>query len=84
MITVTNTEFRNNMKELLDQVVANKEGLILKRGAGKGVVIISLEEYNSIMETMHLLGSKSNAKRLFETIDQLSKGKISTKTLIKD
>ncbi|WP_373522956.1 type II toxin-antitoxin system Phd/YefM family antitoxin [Aquiflexum sp.] len=84
MIASNYTEFRNNMKELLDQVEENQETLILKRGSGKGAVIISLEEYNSIMETMHLLGSKSNAKRLFESIEQLNNDNISTKTLIVD
>lgn len=84
MIASNYTEFRNNMKELLDQVEENQETLILKRGSGKGAVIISLEEYNSIMETMHLLSSQSNAKRLFESIDQLNKGKYLKKDLIED
>lgn len=84
MIAANYTEFRNNMKELLDQVEENQETLILKRGSGKGAVIISLEEYNSIIETMHLLSSKSNAKRLFESIDQLNTGKYSKKDLIED
>ena len=84
MIVANYTEFRNNMKELLDQVEGNQETLILKRGSGKGAVFISLEEYNSIMETMHLLSSNANTKRLFESIDQLNKGKHSKKDLIED
>jgi antitoxin YefM len=36
--------------------------------------MISLEEYNSIMETMHLLSSKSNADRLYESIQQMNSG----------
>ena len=44
--------------------------------------MISLNEYNSIIETMHLLGSKKNADRLFESIDQMKKGKIVRKSLI--
>ncbi len=42
--------------------------LLLKRKSGKGAVMISLEEYNSIMETLHLLSSKKNADRLYESI----------------
>jgi antitoxin YefM len=84
MIAANYSEFRNNMKEFLDQVEDNQETLILKRGTGKGAVIISLDEYNSLMETMHLLSSKANAKRLFESIEQLNEGKASKKELLKD
>jgi antitoxin YefM len=52
----------------------DKETLIIKRKSGKGAVIISLEEYNSIMETLHLLSSKNNAKRLFDSMDQMKSG----------
>ena len=50
------------------------ETLIIKRKSGKGAVLISLEEYKSIMETLHLLSSKKNAMRLFDSIDQMKKG----------
>jgi antitoxin YefM len=65
------TEFRKGLKDYLDCVEENNETLIIKRGTGKGAVLISLEEYNSIMETLHLLSSKKNAERLFESIDQM-------------
>ncbi len=68
------TEFRNGLKSYLDCVEENNETLIIKRGSGKGAVLISLEEYNSIMETLHLLSSKKNAERLFESIDQMGGG----------
>jgi len=41
-------------QEILDNVEFNKETLIIKRGKGPGTVIISLDEYNSLMETVHL------------------------------
>jgi antitoxin YefM len=84
MIAANYSEFRNNMKEFLDQVEDNQETLILKRGKGKGAVIISLDEYNSLMETMHLLSSKANAKRLYESIKQLNEGNASKKELLED
>jgi antitoxin YefM len=55
MIAANFTEFRTNLKSFLDNVEENNETLIIKRGSGKGTVLISLEEYNSIIETMHLL-----------------------------
>ncbi|WP_143959553.1 type II toxin-antitoxin system Phd/YefM family antitoxin [Litoribacter populi] len=84
MIAANYSEFRSNMKDYLDRVEEDKETLILKRGTGKGAVIISLEEYNSIMETLHLLSSQANAKRLFESIEQMKTGKSFEKKLIDD
>ena len=60
----------------------NNETLIIKRNSGKGTVLISLTEYNSLMETVHLLGSKKNAARLLESIDQMNSGKVVRKKLI--
>lgn len=82
MIAANYTEFRTGLKDFLDKVEENNETLIIKRGIGKGAVLISLNEYNSIIETMHLLGSKKNAERLFESIEQMKKGKVVKKGLI--
>jgi len=82
MIAANYTEFRTRLKKFLDHVEENNETLIIKRGAGKGTVLISLDEYNSIMETLHLLNSKANADRLYESIDQMKKGKVVRKRLI--
>jgi len=84
MIVANYTEFRNELKNYLDNVEFNNETLIIKRGSGKGTVLISLDEYNSIMETLHLLSSKKNAKRLFESIDQMKTGKKGQHKLIEE
>ena len=78
------TEFRTNLKGFLDDVENNNETLIIKRGTGHGTVLISLNEYNSIIETMHLLSSKANSDRLFESIEQMKSGKSFYKELIED
>jgi antitoxin YefM len=75
MIAANYTEFRKELKEYLDTVEENHETVIIKRGSGKGAVMISLEEYNSIMETLHLLSSKKNALRLYESMEQMRSGK---------
>jgi antitoxin YefM len=82
MIAANYSEFRNELKYYLDNVEFNNETLIIKRGSGKGTVLISLDEYNSIMETLHLLSSKKNAKRLFESIEQMKTGKRAQHKLI--
>jgi len=75
MIAANFSEFRNGLKSYLDSVEDDNETLIIKRKSGKGTVLISLDEYNSIMETMHLLSSKKNADRLYESIEQMKSGK---------
>jgi antitoxin YefM len=84
MIAANYTEFRTGLKNYLDNVEFNNETLIIKRGSGKGTVLLSLDEYNSIMETLHLLSSKKNAKRLFESIDQIKTGKRVQHNLIEE
>jgi len=84
MIAANYTEFRTGLKNYLDNVENNNETLIIKRGSGKGTVLISLDEYNSIMETLHLLSSKKNAKRLFESIKQMKTGKKAKHSLIEE
>jgi len=75
MIAANFTEFRTGLKRFLDNVENNHETLVIKRKSGKGTVVISLDEYNSIMETVHLLSTKANADRLYESIQQMKDGK---------
>ena len=75
MIAANYSEFRTGLKKYLDSVEDDNETLIIKRKSGKGTVMISLEEYNSIMETLHLLSSRKNADRLYESIQQMKSGK---------
>ena len=78
------SEFRGDLKKFLDNVEFNKETLIIKRGKGNGTVLLSLDEYNSLMETVHLLYTKANADHLYESIEQMKKGDIIANGLIED
>jgi antitoxin YefM len=84
MLAANYSEFRGDLKKYLDCVEKDNETLIIKRSKGKGTVMISLDEYNSIMETMHLLSSKANADRLHESMKQLKEGKGFQKELIEE
>lgn len=84
MLTANFSEFRIGLKKFLDDVENNNETLIIKRGTGKGAVMLSLNEYNSMMETFHILSSKTNADRLYESIKQMKEGKVVKNSLIED
>jgi antitoxin YefM len=75
MITTTISDFRKDIKRYLDSVTKNFETLIINRGKDNGVVIMSLDEYNSLTATQHELSSRSNERRLDSAIEKLKKGK---------
>ena len=74
MKTVNYSELRNKLKSNLDMVCEDHETLIVHRPGGKSVVMMSLEEYNSQMETEFLLTSSKNREHLEESIGQLKNG----------
>ena len=82
MLTTTISDFRKDIKRYLDRVTENFETLIINRGKDSGVVIISLEEYNSLNATQHELSSKMNETRLDSAIGKLKKGSSFQKELI--
>ena len=84
MLTTTLSDFRNNIKKYLDSVTDNFETLIINRGKDSGVVIISLDEYNSLTTTQHELSSKINESRLDSAISKLKSGSSFEKDLIEE
>jgi len=74
MITTTISDFRKDIKRYLDSVTKNFETLIINRGKDNGVVIMSLDEYNSLTATQHELSSKLNERRLDSAIEKLKTG----------
>lgn len=75
MLVANYSEFRTQLKHFLDKFENDRDTLIIKRSGGKGAVLISLEDYNSLMETMYLLSNKANADHLRESIQQYKEGK---------
>ncbi len=82
MLTTTISSFRKDIKKYLDRVTENFETLIINRGKDNGVVIMSLDEYNSLSATQHELSSKLNEKRLDSAIEKLKKGSSFEKEII--
>lgn len=84
MLTTTISDFRKDIKRYLDSVTENFETLIINRGKDKGVVILSLDEYNSLTSTQHELSSKINEQRLDSAIKKLESGQSFQKDLIEE
>ncbi len=72
MKAVNYSELRQNLKANLDIVTDNAELLIVHRTKGKSIVMMSLNEYNAIEETLHLLQSKENRQRLEGAVDNIN------------
>ena len=68
MKTMTYTESRARYAEVLDQVVNDREEIVITRQGHESVVIIALDEYESLMETVYLMQSPANAHHLRESI----------------
>ncbi len=69
------TEFRKDMKKNMDLAVDSEETIVVQRPGGKTVVIISLEEYNSWLETDYLLSTEANRKNIEASLRDIEKGK---------
>lgn len=82
MLTTTISDFRKDIKKYLDRVTENYETLIINRGKDIGIVIMSLDEYNSLTATNHELSSQANESRLDSAIDKMKKGTSFQKDLI--
>lgn len=84
MFVTSISDFRKDIKSYLDRVVQNFETLIIHRGKGADIVVMSLDEYNSLIATNHELRSKINEQRLDSAIDKLNQGKGKPRKLIED
>ena len=75
MQVFTYSDARAKLKELMDRVVDDMTQIVITRQKAESVVMLSLEDWNAISETMHLLSSPKNAERLHASIRQLDEGK---------
>lgn len=84
MLTASISDFRKDIRNYLDKVTQNFETLVINRAKGSAVVIISLEEYNSLQATQHEMSSKVNQERLDSAISKFKEGSSFSKDLIEE
>ncbi len=83
MKVVTYSHARNALKSVLDSVVRDSDvAIISRRDAGGDAVVMSLDHYNSLMETLHLLSTPANAEAMARAIRQDRSGEARPRTLL--
>jgi antitoxin YefM len=73
---VSYTELRANLAGFMEEVCNTRDALLVTRQGARSVVMISEEDYEGLMETVHLLRSPANASRLLESIEQANRGEL--------
>ena len=82
MTVVNYTEARNNFKSILDTVVNDADYTIINRRDADDAVVMSLDYFNAMQETLHLLKSPANVSHLEKSIAQYKEGKVTSHELI--
>lgn len=84
MRIISFTEARNALKSVLDQVVNDADCTVITRRDSDDAVVMSLDFYNSLMETVYLLKSPANAEHLSSSIEQYLQGNIKERDLLSE
>lgn len=75
MKTMSYTESRARYAEVLDGVANDREEVVITRAGHEPVVIVSLQDYESLRETAYLMRSPANARRLLDAMERLEMGR---------
>ena len=82
MDVLTYSETRANLKAVLDRVVDDHVPVVVARRRTRSVVLVSLEDWNAIKATMHLLSTRANAEQLLASIAEADAGLLEEHELI--
>ncbi|BCM82079.1 type II toxin-antitoxin system Phd/YefM family antitoxin [Methylobacterium indicum] len=82
MTHVSLTDFRQSIAAHFDRVERDREELVVTRQGHEPLVLLPLAELESLRETLHLLGTPANARRLMRSIEQLDAGQTIERALI--
>ncbi len=81
MRVINFSDARNQFKQVIDQVVADCDVTIISRRDAEDAVVMSLDTYNSMIETFHLVKSPANVKHLEKSLAQYRKGQTKVRPL---
>ena len=84
MSHVSYTDLRSKLAKYMDKVCDSRTPLHVTRQNARTVVMISEDEYEAIMETLHLLKSPANAARLLRSIEEADKGQLVERDLLEE
>lgn len=82
MRVISFSDARNQLKRVIDQVVDDADVTVISRRDAPDAVVMSLDTFNSWMETVHLLKSPANAAHLKRSIQQFCQGKVRERRLV--
>ena len=82
MRIISYTEARDNLKPVLESTVGNADITVISRRDSEVAVVMSLDHYNSLIETVHLLRPPANAARLVQSIKDYQQGETMERALI--
>lgn len=75
MDVISYSDTRAQLKDVMDRVTEDRAPVLVTRQKGEAVVMVSLADWTAMEETVHLLSSKANARRLRRAVRQLEAGK---------
>ena len=82
MAQVSYSQLRNNLASYMDEVCDSRAPLLVTRQNARSVVLMSEDDYEGLMETVHLLKSPANADRLLRSIQQANQGQLTERELV--
>jgi antitoxin YefM len=82
MAHISYSQLRNNLASYMDEVCNDRAPLFVTRRNARSVVLMSEDDYEGLMETVHLLKSPANAARLLRSINEADQGKLTERTLV--
>ena len=82
MRVINFSDVRNQLKQVIDPVVDDADFTVIARRDAQDAVVMSLDTFNSLIETLHLMKSPANAKNLKKSMTQYRKGQTKSKGLV--
>jgi len=82
MRVINFSEARNSLKTVIDQVIEDADYTVIARRDAPDAVVMSLDTFNSLMETVHLLRSPANAAHLARSIEQYRQGRLTQQDMV--